>query len=152
MQEGPRRSLCSLMVTDAGGSARPAQLLYVSPTQINFVVPDGTGTGTATFTVTNSTGTAVATGPVQAVAPAIFSVDGSGTGTAAASAIQTDVNNPQVQTPVAVYQCGDSGCSAVPIPVSAANPVFVSFYGTGIRGVSSLANVSVTINLSLIHI
>ena len=43
----------SLMVTDASGAARPAPLVYVSPTQINFVVPDGTAPGSATFTVAN---------------------------------------------------------------------------------------------------
>ena len=89
---------------------------------------------------------AMATANVQSVAPALFSADGSGTGVAAATAVQTLANNPQVQNPVPVYQCGSSGCSALGISVSAAAPVYVSFYGTGIRNLDSLSNVSVTIN------
>jgi uncharacterized protein (TIGR03437 family) len=129
----------SVMVTDATGTQRPAPLLYVSPTQINFVVPDGTAAGNATFTISGGGTTSTATAAVAAVAPSLFSVDGSGTGTAAASAVQS-------QAPVPVYQCGDGGCSAVPIAVSASAPVYLSLYGTGIRGVSSLAGVSVTVN------
>ncbi len=136
----------SLMVTDASGVQLPAPLLYVSPTQINFVVPDGTAAGNATFTVSNGATTSTATGVVQSVAPALFSVDGSGTGTAAATAIQTQAGNPQMQTAVPVYQCGDSGCSSVPVSLSASAPVYVSFYGTGIRNRSSLSNVSVSVN------
>jgi uncharacterized protein (TIGR03437 family) len=136
----------TLMVTDANGTQRPAPLLYVSPTQINLVVPDGTAAGNATFTVTNGATSPTATGAVQPVAPALFSADGSGTGVAAATAIQTQANNPQVQTPIPVYQCGSSGCSEAGISVSAAAPVYVSFYGTGIRNASSLGNVSVSIN------
>ncbi len=37
-----------LTVTDSAGVARPAGLVYASPTQINFVVPDGTSPGAAT--------------------------------------------------------------------------------------------------------
>jgi uncharacterized protein (TIGR03437 family) len=133
----------SVMVTDAAGTARPAPLLYASPTQINFVVPDGTAPGTATFTVTNGSTTPTATAPVQPVAPSLFSADGSGTGVAAATAIQTQANNPQVQIPIPVFKCGSSGCSEVGISVSAAAPVYVSFYGTGIR--NSTGNVSVSI-------
>ncbi|HYW40571.1 MAG TPA: hypothetical protein VE957_20900 [Terriglobales bacterium] len=136
----------SLVVTDANGNQLPAPLLYVSPTQINFVVPNGAASGNATFTVTNGATTAAATGAVQPVAPALFSTDASGTGVAAATALQTQAGNPQMQTPVAVYQCGDSGCSSVPIAVSAAAPVYASFYGTGIRNLSSLSNVSVSVN------
>jgi uncharacterized protein (TIGR03437 family) len=136
----------SVMVTDANGTQRPAPLLYVSPTQINFVMPDGTAAGNATFTISGGGGTATATAPVAAVAPSLFSVDGSGTGTAAASAVQTQAGNPQSQTPVPVYQCGNGGCVAVPIALSASAPVYLSLYGTGIRGRSSLGNVTVTVN------
>ncbi len=88
----------------------------------------------------------MATGPVQAVAPTLFSANGSGTGVAAASAVQATTANPQMQTPVAVYQCGDSGCSSVPIALSAGSTVYVSFYGTGIRNRSALSGVSVSAN------
>ena len=54
--------------------------------------------------------------------------------------------NPQVQSPVPVFQCGNNGCVSVPIALGVDQPVYVSFYGTGIRNRSSLGNVTVTIN------
>src|SRR5260370_23764666 len=41
----------TLAITDSAGVQRSAPLLYVSPSQINFLVPDGVAPGTATFAV-----------------------------------------------------------------------------------------------------
>jgi uncharacterized protein (TIGR03437 family) len=141
----------TLAVTDAARTQRSAQLLYVSPGQINFVVPDGTVPGSATFAVSNvSTAlspTQTFTAAVQAVAPALFSMNGTGTGVAAATAITFQAGDPQqMQFPVPVFQCTDSGCVSVPIILGIDTPIDVSFYGTGIRNRSSLENVGVTIN------
>jgi uncharacterized protein (TIGR03437 family) len=54
--------------------------------------------------------------------------------------------NPSLQYPVPVFQCAGSSCTSVPIVLGIDTPVFVSFFGTGIRNRSSLANVTVTIN------
>jgi uncharacterized protein (TIGR03437 family) len=139
----------TLMVTDSAGAQRQAALIYASPTQINFVVPDGTAAGTATFAVTNGATTQTATAPVQLVAPTLFSANGSGTGVAAATGIVTQAGNPRVQNPITVFQCGDSGCSSVPIQLGVDTPVFITFYGTGIRNttlVPPYSNISVSIN------
>ncbi|HYW48764.1 MAG TPA: hypothetical protein VE959_38220 [Bryobacteraceae bacterium] len=136
----------TLSVTDSAGAARTAPLLYVSPGQVNFVVPDGTAAGPATFTVTNGSATQTATAMVQPVAPGLFSMNGTGSGVAAATAISVQASNPQLQAPVAVFQCTGSVCVSVPINLGVDTPIYVTFYGTGIRNRSSLANVSVTIN------
>jgi uncharacterized protein (TIGR03437 family) len=134
-------------VTDANGTTRSAQLYYVSPTQINLVVPDGTAPGSATFNVMNGgSSTQSFQAPVQSVAPALFSMNGQGTGVAAATAISVNAGNPSLQGPVQVFQCGASGCTSVPINLGIDTPIYVSFFGTGIRNRSSLSNVSVTIN------
>jgi uncharacterized protein (TIGR03437 family) len=136
----------TLSVTDASGQVQTAPLIYVSPGQINFVVPSGTGPGAATFSVrANGSAAQIATGTVRNVAPSLFSADGSGTGVAAASAIQVQVANPQLQGPVPVFQCGSSGCSSVPVRLGVDTPIYLSLYGTGIRNRSSLSNVQVTI-------
>jgi len=50
------------------------------------------------------------------------------------------------QSPVPVFTCDPSGgCKAVPIAIGVDTPIYLSFYGTGIRGRSSLSNVAVTI-------
>jgi uncharacterized protein (TIGR03437 family) len=136
----------TLAVTDSTGMQRSAPLVYVSPQQINFVVPDGTAPGLATFTITNQSVFMIATATVQTVAPALFSANGSGTGVAAATALQVQASNPALQSPVTVYQCSTSGCSSVPIALGVDTPIYLSLYGTGIRSRSSLANVTVTIN------
>jgi uncharacterized protein (TIGR03437 family) len=132
----------TLSVTDAAGVGRAAPLLYVSPGQINFEVPDGTAPGLATLVVSGQTFTAA----VQPVAPTLFSTNGAGSGVAAATAVMVQAANPLIQASVPVYQCAGSNCASVPIILGVDTPVYVSFFGTGIRNRSSLANVSVTIN------
>ncbi len=135
----------TLTVTDATGAFRSAPLIYVSPGQINFVVPDGVAPGSAVFTVTNDSATQVATTTVNAVEPALFAMNGAGSGVAAATAISVQAANPQLQSPVTVFQCTSTGCTSVPISLGVDTPIYVTFYGTGIRGRSSLSNVAVTI-------
>ena len=132
----------TLSVTDAAGATRAAPLVYVSPGQINFVVPDGTAPGLATLVVSGQTFTAA----VQPVAPTLFSMNGAGSGVAAATAIRVQAANPVLQSSVPVFQCAGSSCVSVPIALGVDTPVYVSFYGTGIRNRSSLANVAITIN------
>lgn len=71
----------------------PAPLIFVSPTQINFVVPAGVDPGAATIIVTNPMGS-YALGNIQivAAAPAIFTANASGTGAAAAQATVDGIN------------------------------------------------------------
>jgi uncharacterized protein (TIGR03437 family) len=132
----------TLSVTDAAGALRAAPLLYVSPGQVNFVVPDGTAPGVATLVVSGQTFTAA----VRPVAPTLFSMNGAGSGVAAATAIRVQIANPVLQASVPVFQCAGSICVSVPIDLGLDAPVYVSFYGTGIRNRSSLANVAMTIN------
>ena len=102
---------------EVNGSASP--LIYVSPTQINFVVPAGTSTGTATVvirsTVSNITRTSTAF--VANTAPAIFSSDASGAGpgailnavtyTGAPFLVETAANGgSDLRTCLAVYGTG----------------------------------------------
>jgi len=136
----------TLSVRDLSGTGRAASLLYVSPGQINFIVPPGTVPGLATFSVTTGGGTISVPGTVLNAAPALFSANGSGTGVAAATAIRTQAGDPGVQAPVEVFNCPTSGCVATPIDLGLDTPVYLTLYGTGIRNRSSLENVTVTIN------
>ena len=136
-----------MTVTDSAGVARIAPLMFVSPVQINFVVPSGTAAGVAQFSISGGAGPVNTTGLIQSVAPALFSMSGDGKGVAAAQAIQTANTNPPAQTPVPVFQCtGSSPCEAVPIALSANATTTLVLYGTGLRNRSSLANVTANIN------
>ena len=72
-------------------------------------------------------------------------MNGTGTGVAAATAIEVLTADPQQQTPVSVFECAASGCAPVPINVGLSGTIYLTLYGTGIRNLSSLANVQVTV-------
>jgi uncharacterized protein (TIGR03437 family) len=147
-----------VMIVDSASHSQPASLIYVSPNQMNIWIPPGTAAGAATvsFPVTGlppGVGTAALRQipvTIQKVAPALFSIDGSGTGVAAATAIRVVIPSG-IEGPVPVFQCVPSGCTAVPISLGIDTPIYLSFYGTGIRGASGLANVSATIGGTLVQ-
>jgi uncharacterized protein (TIGR03437 family) len=139
-------------VTDSTPKMQMASIFYVSSTQMNIWIPPGVAPGPATvqFPVTGlgpGIGTAaLRTVPVtiNKVAPGLFSANGTGSGVAAATAVRIVIPT-SIQSPVPVYSCEPVGCSAIPIDVGIDAPVYLSLYGTGIRGASSLDNVMVTI-------
>jgi len=137
----------TVTVTDSAGTTRAAPLFYVSPTQIDFVVPEGLASGSATVTVNNSAGSHVSLPTTIAhVSPSLFTADSSGTGVPAALSLSyTSGASPQI---LDVFSCSGSPavCTAVPIDLgSASTNVFLALFGTGIRGRSSLSAVSVTL-------
>lgn len=136
----------TVTLKDSAGAQFTAPLIYVSPAQINFLVPKGVAAGTANFTVTNGASTQVGPAEIRRVAPALFSMNGNGTGVAAATAIRTQVARPELQSPIPVFQCDGATCVPVPIDVGLDTPVYLALYGTGIRNRSSVANVNVTIH------
>lgn len=150
--------ISAVMITDSANKLQYARLAYVSPTQMNIWVPSGLATGVATvaFPVTGlfpGGGTAalrIGQVNLQNVAPGLFSADGSGKGVAAATGISVAIPST-TQYPVDVFSCTAAGCVADPINVGIDRPVYLTFYGTGIRGASSLANVIVTIGTTPIQ-
>ncbi len=136
----------SMTITDAAGNKQMAPLLYVSPTQINFVIPDGAASGTATFQVLSSLAPQTFTARIEPTSPTLFTMNGTGTGVAAATALAIAASNPQTVSPVSVFQCAGSVCNAMPLVLSSGASVYVSFYGTGIRNRSALANVTAVLN------
>jgi uncharacterized protein (TIGR03437 family) len=132
-------------VEDGAGTLEPATVLFSAPGQINFLVPADAGTGRGAVTVTASTGATLSTAlQISAVAPGIFSANGNAKGTAAAQVVLASGDGKQTFVPVA--RCGTASGSCVAQPVSLGTPPAVLvLYGTGIRGLSSLDNVSCTI-------
>ena len=130
----------SVTVKDSSGISRPAPLYYVSPTQVDYVVPTGTAAGVAAVTVGNTSSAAL----IAAVGPGLFSADGSGKGVAAALAVRASADGSQV--PVPVFQCGAAGCTSVPMDLGGPTDILVvELFGTGIRGRTSLSDVAARI-------
>ena len=130
----------SLMFMDATGSTEPASLYFVSPGQVNAVVPAQLAPGPVTFQIGSWSGTAT----LAAVAPSLFSASNSGRGPAAA--LVTVLHADGTSSMGYAATCTGSSCSNSPIDLSSAtDQVFVELFGTGIRGCNSLADVRVSV-------
>jgi uncharacterized protein (TIGR03437 family) len=120
--------------------------LYLSSSQINFVVPDLTALGSILFSIQTQTGGVIwQTASAASVEPGIFAENGNGNGVAAAEAVRIAANN--AQTALTVFNCPAIGnCVAVPIDLGLpTDRVALVLYGTGIRGRSSLNGVVCTV-------
>jgi uncharacterized protein (TIGR03437 family) len=126
----------TVTLKDANGGAFPAPLFYVSPTQVNWLVPKGVASGVATITLTNGSATFTGTATITSTAPGLYTANMTGQGPAAAQ-----VTNGQTYTNTS--QCNSAGnCTLIPINVT--SQPYLILYGTGIRGAAQ-SNVSVKI-------
>ncbi len=133
----------SVLLTDSAGKSHLAPLYFVSPGQINLLLPANVAPGQASFTIQNPAGISTATVPVQTVAPGLFAADATGKGLAAANVVYTAAGGSQ--TVMNVAQCSGSpllSCAPIPVVMSgSSNPPLLVLYGTGIRGRASLSSV-----------
>ena len=121
----------SLLVTDSAGVAGMVPLLYVSPTQINFVVPAGTATGELSLEIVNEAARpSRTTAHVNNTAPGLFRHEN---GTPIGYALRFESGGRQtVLSPKNAIVLDD-------------RTAYLVLYATGIRNRSSLANVQCTI-------
>jgi uncharacterized protein (TIGR03437 family) len=123
----------SLSVRGADGVDRLAQLAYVSPGQINFLVPAGTPANYAAFNVTPPG----QTGPGDARSALlsdgnfeIFTADSSPTGVAAAIVETADAAGNVTTYPA--YRCSGNSCQAAPIQLSGSTSTYLVLFMTGV--------------------
>ena len=126
----------TVTVKDSAGTSRPAELFYVSPTQINYAMPAGTATGAASITIANGAASVTASQQIVSVLPGLFTVDG-----IAAANVETYRNGALTSAALAFQVTAAGAIAPQPIDVSAGQ-VFLLMYGTGIRHAES-----VTVNL-----
>ena len=125
----------TVKVTDSEKVTRDAPLFFVSPSQINYLVPTGTKPGLAEIAVFNG-GNQVAKSetPVNPVAPALFTADASGKGPPAAVALRVRADGSQSTEPVARYDAALQRFVPVPIDLGPeGDQVFLILFGTGFR-------------------
>ena len=129
-------------IADSAGITTPAQLFFASPGQVNFLVPSGVAKGSAAITIASGDGK-ISTGKVTiaAVAPGLFTLNSAGL--AAADVVTVQTNGAQVFSNT--FQVVNGAYVPLPINVSPPAQVVLALFGTGISGVSSLANVRVSI-------
>ena len=129
----------SVIVADGTGTdsaRREAGLYSVSPAEIKFQMPAGTASRDVSVTVNHqgSLSDPVEV-PVGSVAPGLFSANGDGKGVAAASAVRVAHDGTRTPLDVARYDPERKLYVAAPLDVWAEfSPVYLTLYGTGIRG------------------
>jgi virginiamycin B lyase len=132
-------------VRDNAGTTRTAPLFFVSPAQVNYLMPTGTANGTATVTITSGDGR-IATGTVQiaSVAPGLFAANADGRGVAAASVLRVKAGGAQIyEQPAAVFDPVQNRFVARAIDLGPeGDQVFLILYGAGLRGRSALSAVT----------
>ena len=136
-------------VTDRAGSRRLAQLFFVSPTQVNYLVPRNTSVGTATVTVTSGDGTvSTGTAEISTVAPGLFTANADGRGVPAAYVLRVSRDVPQNPETVFRMEFVDGRFKFVPRPIDLgpeSDNLFLILFGTGLRNRQALTTVSVKI-------
>jgi uncharacterized protein (TIGR03437 family) len=124
-----------------------APLLYVSPTQINYLTPAGPYSGVyggvagplfanPAVSVERVGSHYVAKGlaiPMATDAPSLFTVNSAGLAAATAVSVAAD----GTQTAIPVYDCSSGACVTVPVETHG-DPVYLSLFGTGFDYVPSL--------------
>jgi uncharacterized protein (TIGR03437 family) len=136
----------SVKIKDSSGNELAAPLFFVSPNQVNFLIPSETAKGKATITLTNSQNANLsATVWIDSVAPGLFSANASGRGIAAAVAMRVRQDGSFGFEPV--VRLDDFGRQvAIPIDLGpdmgdASDQVFLILFGAGFRNHSSLEKV-----------
>ena len=134
----------AVRVIDATLTERRASLFYASPGQINYLVPTGTAAGNATVAVVVNGTTIVSTVVnIAPVAPSLFAANSTGKDAAAAVILRVK-GETQTFEPAVVFDQTLNRFVNKPIDLGPeTDTVFLVLYGTGIRGFSSLSNISI---------
>jgi uncharacterized protein (TIGR03437 family) len=131
----------SVKIKDSGGTERPAPLFFVSPSQINYLVPADTSEGPAVVTVAKGAAPAIK-GPllVKKAMPGLFTANADGRGVPAAFVVRVAADGTQTFEPV--YRLDEAQGRHVPVPISmgpATDQVFLILFGTGIRRAATVS-------------
>ncbi|QQS47975.1 MAG: hypothetical protein IPM66_04780 [Acidobacteriota bacterium] len=125
----------TVVVTDKTGVERFAGIFFVSPFQVNYLMPAETAEGPASVMIFNSSGD-VFNGIVEIsrVAPALFTADSSGRGVAVGNALRILADGSQSYEPLAEWNAGQNQFVTRPIDLGGpSDNVYLILYGTGIR-------------------
>jgi len=129
----------SMTITDSAGAAHTVPLLYVSPTQINYYVPEDVQPGAGTLSVSSGP-----SGPifVDSVVPALFFTFGNN-GAQILDAIALRVSADGTRTSqLTVDYSAAPGPDYLPIDLGGdTDQTYLELFGTGIRGGSGQSGV-----------
>lgn len=134
-------------IQDSQGQTLPAPLFFVSPLQVNYLLPEKVMSGPALVMVqSGDQHISVQFVQIAPVAPALFTANASGKGVATGLVLRIKANGQQLYDSFAQYDNVTGKFIAKPIDLYEPNEqVFLIFYGTGFRYRSALEAVTVEI-------
>ncbi|MCU1262825.1 MAG: hypothetical protein JWO80_5710, partial [Bryobacterales bacterium] len=133
-----------LSIPGATGEMLKAPLLFVSPGQVNFLVPAQAKLGSVIASLSSAGQTFSGESVIDSVAPAVFTADGSGSG--APIGVLVTSHSDGSQETHAAYECGSMGCQTVALDVAGSTDTNVLvLYATGIRN-ARLQDVTVQVD------
>jgi uncharacterized protein (TIGR03437 family) len=134
-----------VMIRDSAGAERLAPLFFVSPTQVNYQIPEGTSPGAAIVMINGEDGTShTGTAQITAVAPGLFTANGTGRGAAVGLILRLRPDGSQTFESVVEFDAAQKQFGCRPIDLRAEDEqVALVLFGTGFRFCSSLDAVSV---------
>jgi uncharacterized protein (TIGR03437 family) len=115
----------TVTIKDSSGANLPAPLFYVSPTQINYAIPDAAAPGPATITIKSGASVFTAAQQIVSVAPGIFSANGMAAG-----------YSVRIVSGVQQFTLLIQNGALAPVDVSGGQ-TFLELFGTGIRNHAS---------------
>jgi uncharacterized protein (TIGR03437 family) len=137
----------SLRLVDANTNSRLLPLFFVSPTQLNFLIPDEVPVGGATLEVLRA-GTPIASQSVLIAdsSPSLFTANQNGRGVPAAEVVRVAANGTQVVSPAFTCSGTPAVCSPATIDLgSTTDTTYLVLYATGVRNRAAGSNVRVLI-------
>lgn len=136
----------TVTIKDSFGFEYAAPLFFVSPSQINYLIPADVANGLASVTITNAAGL-VSRGVlnIERVAPSVFTADSSGKGCAAADVQYSRDDGTTITERAARFDPVSNQFLPNPIRLLTDEQVFLILYGTGLRHRSDLSAVKARI-------
>ena len=133
----------TVRVHDSAGVERLAPLFYVSPAQVNYLLPPDTSTGPATITITSNNGKVTqGVASITSVAPGLFTANATGNGAPAANLLRLKNDGTQLDESAAVFDPVQNKFVPAMIDLGpVTDQVFLILYGTGLSHRSSLSAV-----------
>lgn len=136
----------TVRIRDSAGAERLAELLFVSPTQVNWILPEGLALGAADVVIRSANGdTATGTIRLSRVSPSLFTFDASGNGLPAAVLLRVLSDGTQHYEEIAKFNAVMNKWEPVPIDVNRPGTFYLVLFGTGIRQRQAATTVRVLI-------
>ena len=137
----------TIEIIDSSETAYPAKLFYASQEQVNFLMPSEVATGAALLWLTKEgEESAELKLTIGAVAPGLFSANGTGESIGAITALRVRADGSRSNPAVFRYDAEALRMVGVPLGLGdEGDQVFLTLFGTGIRGAGGAAAVRATV-------